>query len=303
MDSRRIVLWIIVGGATLLFVFMSLASPLRRQPGVNNAALSSPVLGPSPVSENRPDDRQDTDLIQNSVVSSEEYEVAKREFSPLSPPDQASIETHRKLVVSFNREIREATGRMYEGAFQQLRLPGVLQEKVIDILTKQQKQLEQQAFDSAQSGNIPAPPSPEEMRSQQALQDQQLRSVLGDAGLAAFNQYRATIPDRTVISTMTEQGANLSESQSEQLLQILVHERQQIQANTIQNLNSMPPAQAIRAIDQQQLLLQQAVSDRVQSILTPEQATMLKGVLSQQLRIGPRLTNPSSNDGHRRVDG
>ena len=34
-------------------------------------------------------------------------------------------------------------------------------------------------------------------------------------------------------------------------------------------------------IRQQQALLQQAVGNRVQSILTPEQATMLQGVFSQ----------------------
>jgi len=175
---------------------------------------------------------------------------------------------------------------MYEGAFQQLRLPRDQQEKVIDILTQPEKKLEQQAFDAARSGNIPAPPSPEEMQAQQAQQDQQLRSVLGDAGFAAFNQYRATIPDRSVIEDMNQQGANLSDSQSQQLLQVLVRERQQIQAGTAQNLNSMSPDQAIRALDQQQVLLQQAVNDRVQNILTPEQATTLKGILSQQLRIG-----------------
>jgi hypothetical protein len=177
---------------------------------------------------------------------------------------------------------------MYEGAFKQLQLPPDLQEKIIDILTQPEKQLEQQAFDAAQSGNIPAPPSPEEMQAQLAQEDQQLRSVLGDAGFAAFSQYRATIPDRSVIEDMNQQGANLSESQSQQLLQVLIQERQQIQAGTTQNLNSMSQDQAIRALDQQQALLQQAVSDRVQNVLTPEQATTLKEVLSQQLRIGPK---------------
>ena len=67
---------------------------------------------------------------------------------------------------------------MYEGAFKQLQLPADLQEKVIDILTQPEKQLEQQAFDAAQSGNIPAPPSPEEMQAQLAQEDQELRSAL-----------------------------------------------------------------------------------------------------------------------------
>jgi hypothetical protein len=291
MNSRRIALWIMAGGAALLLVFILFSGPIRRDAHFSNTAASSPTLSPAPVPENSPDDHQDTDLVQNPVVPAKQPELAKEELPPLPPlppRDQTTIETHRKLAAGLGREIRNATRRMYEGAFQQLRLPGDLQEKVIDILTQPEKQLEQQAFEAAQSGNIPAPPSPEEMQAQQAQQDQQLRSVLGDTGFAAFNQYRATIPDRSAIEDMNQQGANLSESQSQQLLQVLVQERQQIQAGTAQNLNSMSPDQAIKALDQQQVLLQQAVSDRVQNILTPEQTTVLKAVLSQQLRIGPK---------------
>jgi hypothetical protein len=287
MDSRRIALWIAVGGASLLLVFTVFTGPIRRDAHFSNSAASSPTLSPGP--GNSPDDHQGTEVIQNHVVPAKQSALAKKELPPLPPlppPDQATIETHRKLAAGLGREIRNATKRMYEGAFQQLRLPGNLEEKVIDILTQPEKQLEQQAFDAAQSGNIPAPPSPEEMQAQQAQQDQQLRSVFGDAGFAAFNQYRATIPDRSVIEDMNQQGANLSESQSQQLLQVLVQERQQIQAGTAQNLNSMSADQAIKTLDQQQVLLQQTVGDRVQNILTPQQATMLKGVLSQQLRIG-----------------
>lgn len=290
MDYRRIVLWIIVGGATLLFVFMLFSSPLRRDAHFSSSVASSPKQIPAPVAEIIADDHKDTALIQNPVVvPSKQTEGGKKELPPLPPPpptDQATMEAHRKLVAGLNREMRDATRKMYEGAFQQLRLPRDQQEKVIEILTQPQKELEQQAFDAAQSGNIPAPPSPEEIRAQQAQQDQELRSVLGDAGFAAFNQYRATIPDRSVIETMNQQGANLSDSQSQQLLQVLVQERQQIQGGITQNLNSMSPDQAIRAFDQQQVLLQQAVSDRVQNVLTPEQATTLRSVLSQSLRIG-----------------
>jgi len=289
IDSRRIALWIILGGASLFLVFIVFTGPIRDA-HFSNSAASSSTLSSALVPGNSRDDQQDTNLVQNPVVPSKQPELAKKEL-PLPAPiphDQSTIQAHQTLAASLNREMRQATRRIYEGAFQQLRLPANLQEKVLDILTQPEQQLEQQAFDAAQSGSIPAPPSPEEIQARQAQQDQQLRSVLGDAGFAAFNQYRATIPDRGVIEDMNQQGANLSESQSQQLLQVLVQERQQIQAGTTQNLNSMPPDQAIRAVAQQQVLLQQAVSDRVQNILTPEQATTLKGVLSEQLRIDPK---------------
>jgi hypothetical protein len=121
------------------------------------------------------------------------------------------------------------------------------------------------------------------MREQQVQQDQQLRSVLGEAAFAQFDQYRATIPDHIIVDSMNQQGANLSESQSQQLVQILTAARQQIigQMAITQNLSSMPSAQAMTVIQQQQVLLQQAVGERVQNLLTPEQATTLKGLLSQ----------------------
>jgi hypothetical protein len=46
------------------------------------------------------------------------------------------------MVVGLNAKIREETRTLYSGAFEQLGLPANLQEKIIDILTKQQKQLE-----------------------------------------------------------------------------------------------------------------------------------------------------------------
>ena len=159
----------------------------------------------------------------------------------------------------------------------------------MDILTQQQKQFEQQAFEAAQAGTIPAPPSPDEIRAQQAQQNQQLRSVLGDAGFAQFSQYQATIPDRLIVDAVNQQGGNLSESQSQQVLQVLTEARQQItgQPGITQNLGSMSPGDAIASMQKQQDLLQQTVSSRTQNLLTPGQATVLQDVLTQH-SIVPR---------------
>jgi hypothetical protein len=187
------------------------------------------------------------------------------------------------MAAGLDGEIRESTKRLYGPAFQQLRLPSAVQEKVIDILTQQQKQLEQHAFEAAQSGNIPLPPSPEQMRAQQVQQNQQLRSTLGDAGFAQFAQYQATIPDRLIVEAVNRQAGDLSESQSQQLLQILTEARQQIigQSGITENLGSMSPGDAMAMIQQQQVLLQQTISSRAQNLLTPEQATVLQDVLKQ----------------------
>jgi hypothetical protein len=131
--------------------------------------------------------------------------------------------------------------------------------------------------------------SPEKMRTHQAQQDDQLRSVLGESGFAQFNQYQTTIPDRIVIDQMNQQGADLSDSQSAKLLQVLTESRQQIfgPSSAASDLSSIPPDQAVAAIRQKQALLQQTVGERVQSILTADRGKTLKGAISQ-LDIGPQ---------------
>ena len=122
--------------------------------------------------------------------------------------------------------------------------------KVADLLIQPQRQIEQQAFEAAQSGRFLTPPSPDAIRAEQAQQDQQLRSALGEAGFAAFNQYRATLPDRIMISAMNEQGANLSDSQAQQLLQVMTEARQQVidQSGITQYASSISPDQTMTAL-------------------------------------------------------
>jgi hypothetical protein len=132
MDSRRIALWIMLGGASLLLVFILFSGPTRRDAHFSNSAASSPTLSPAPVPGNSPDDHQDTDLVQNPVVPAEQSELGKKErpsLPPLPPRDQTTIETHRKLAAGLGREIRNAVRKMYEGAFKQLRLPGIYRRK------------------------------------------------------------------------------------------------------------------------------------------------------------------------------
>jgi len=258
---------------------------LLRQGGSPSATSLPPTVSPSPIAIGSPDDRQNDNLVQIPANPPYQAELQKEQLTipPTPPPfDKAAVEIDRKIAGSLKAEMRERTRKLYGAAFQQLGLSASLEEKVIGILTQQEQQLEQQAYESAQSGNVPIPPSPEEMQAQQAQQENQLRSVLGDAGFAQFNQYQATIPDRIIIDQMSQQGANLNENQSTQLLQVLTEARQQIfgPAGAASNLNSMPPDQAIGALQKQQALLQQTVNDRVQSILTPDQSKALQGVIS-----------------------
>ena len=228
---------------------------------------------------------------ETSTSSAESLSRTQREEGQFPPPPALErfpppldSATHQKIASAINARMRETTKKLYGDFFQQLFLSADLQEKVIDVLTQQQKELEQQTFEAAQAGRLLTLPSPEEVREQQAQQNQQLLSVLGDAGFTAFRDYQASIPGRIILNDMNQQGANLSESQSAQFLQILTQARQQIidRAGVTQNLDSMPPEQANTVIQQQDVLLQQTVRNRIQSLLSPQQTKVLQGIFSQR---------------------
>jgi hypothetical protein len=226
-------LWIAVGGILGVVLFMGLSVVFQKEgrqsfaPPVP-AASSPPAAAATPESPTRIPDDQIDPVVQVPPLPSPPESLP----TPLAPIDNAMIEAHQKMVAGLNKDLREQTAKVYGTIFKQLNLPADVQQKVIDILTQQQQKLEQQAFDAAQSGSFPAPPPPQEIQTQQAEQDNQLRAVLGDAEFAQFSRYQATIPDRTIIDQMNQQGANLSDSQSQQLLQILTDARSQIQSST-----------------------------------------------------------------------
>jgi hypothetical protein len=247
------------------------------------SAPSSMLPGPPANRTDGPDNHQTVRSVPNRAGAPEQPSQAAGQLPPPPKLGEAGIALHQKMAAGIYAHMREDTKRVYGEVFQQLGVSGETQEKVLDILTQPQRQLEQQAFEAAQAGTFPTLPSPETMRAQQALQDQQLRSLLGENGFAALKQYQASIPDRTIVQAMNQQGADLSASQSRQLFQILTEARQQIvsQSGVLQNLAALPPEQAAAAIEQQQTLLQQTVSNRTQHLLTPEQGATLQSVMSQ----------------------
>jgi hypothetical protein len=269
-----------------------LVNVLFRQEG-NLRGTSPPPkqFSSSPVATSNAGEHPDDDLVQIPVVPSKQRELQEKQLLPPTPPplDKAAFEIHQTMVVGLNAELRKRTRGLYEVVFQELGLPENVQEKVLEILTQQQRHIEQQAFEAAQSSELLTPLASEEVRTQQAQQDVQLRSVLGEAGFAQFNQYQTTIPDRILIDQMNQQGANLTDNQSAKLLQVLTESRQQIfgQSSTMSNLSSIPPDQAVAVIQQKQALLEQTVGERVQSILTPDQEKTLQGAISQ-LNILPQ---------------
>jgi len=285
MNSRRKTFWIVVGGATCLVAFLALWV-LSRRDNKEKATPFEPTVSLSPGRNDVPESRRGVGVTPDLVVPPEKSAPEAKEaflgpvLENVPPPRDEAM--HQKVAAAIDGKTREAFKMIYGKLFEKLHLSADLQKKVIDILTQPLKQLEQQTFDAAQSGSIPAPPSPEALRAQQVQEDQQLRSVLGDAGFAQFDEYRASIPERNIIDRMNQEGADLSDSQSQQVSKILMDARNQIigQAGNSQYLNSLSPDKAVKIMQQQQVLLQQIVRDRVQNILTPEQIKTLQSALA-----------------------
>lgn len=290
MDSQRKVLWMALGGAACLGVLVLFAIPFLRQE--SNSTISSMRAGPAtpPLSVSpAPSGGGGGEIASDLAVVPHLPSRDQSRQSALPTPNQAMIDFHQKAAAGFQAQLRQNTQHLYGGLFQRLGLSPDVQARVLDILTQPQRQLEAQAFEAAQNGTIPSPPSPEQMQAQLAQQNQQLRSVLGEDGFAAFEQYRATLPDRIIVDTLNQQGANLTDDQSQQLLQVLTQARQEVigQSPVTRNLGSMAPDQVAAAVQQQQALLLQTVSDRSQSILTPQQQAALQGVMSR-LSVPPK---------------
>jgi hypothetical protein len=283
VDLQRKVLWIAIAGALCALLVAISSVALWRD--TNSDPRPSPPTITSFASKSVPFDKNDDSPVTPSQESTTEGDQVSSPPAPGTSPDT----TRNKIVAALNARMREESKKLFAVAFQQLGLSANVQDKVIDILTQGEKQLEQQAFEAAKSGTIPKPPSLKEMQAQQLQQDQQLRALLGDSGFAQFSQYRTTIPDRLIIDGMNQEGANLNESQSQQLLQVLTQARQQVigQSGVTSSLNSMSRDQAIATMQQQQVLLQQTINNRVQNVLTAEQTAILQRALSQR-GVGPQ---------------
>jgi hypothetical protein len=289
MQIPNNVRWIISTGVLCILLFVLLPLMLQHE------GSSSQKVRSSPSTHDSPDNQENADVTpilaapsSEPVLNEGSHLEPRGERQSLPPLDQRALEVHGRMVAGLHAKLRQAAKGFYAGAFRQLHLTADVEEKVLDILTQRQMQMEQELFAAAQSGTVPAPPSPAEARAQRAELNQQLNAVLGENGLTQFKQYCTTIPDRTVIDTLEQQDASLSASQSKQLLQILTDARQQIivQNGMTRDWDSLSPNQAVSIMRQQQALFQQAVGNRVQNIITPDQARTLQTVLSQQ-RMSP----------------
>jgi len=257
-----------------------LATKLADRPQRAAAVTAKPDSSPEPRDFSR--NQQAAPSAQEPSGLSEASPPTIPELPPSLSPEQA-LAMRRRALSSLDATVRSQTQGMYASFFQHWKLSPELQAKAIESLSELEREMAQQADEAAQTGTLPPPPSSQEMRSREVQRDQQLRSLLGDQGFAELTQYRASIPNRIIVDVMTQEGANLSETQSQQLLQILSEERQRVfgTPGVTRNLDNMPREQVQAIMEQDHTRLNQAVTNRVQSVLTPEQSAILQDVFSR----------------------
>jgi hypothetical protein len=205
--------------------------------------------------------------------------------SPAPPP--AVFERHAKAVAAMAAQSLENAKRVHAAFFEAQGLSRAVQDQVAAILALPERMLADEALAAMRAGTLPTPPSPEMLHALKSRQDEELRSLLGEGGLAALENYRTTIPDRIIVDGMTRQGAALTEDQSQQLLAILNEERRKAMGSpaAARNFQSLPPSQALALIRQDQEKLRDAVSRRAESILDAGQAAMLGDVFNRLAKL------------------
>ena len=206
----------------------------------------------------------------------------------VAPPEAgaAELEIHRKATKAFIAHTRENTQRLYGSFFQAKGLSPALQNEMTAILSQPMQALTDESIVAMRAGVRTTPPSPETLRVERTRQDQAVRDLLGDEGFAEFSSYRKTVPDRIIIQGMQRQGAELSDEQSLQMLQILTEERRRLNGvnGVARNPDSLPPGEVMSIIRQEQEQLRDAVSRRVETLLTPDQIAAMGDVFERLIR-------------------
>jgi hypothetical protein len=136
------------------------------------------------------------------------------------------------------------------------------------------------------------------LTTQQETFDAQLKDLLGDTRYAQYKDYSETLGDRVMLNQFKLQAGsdyNLSDPQSEALLNFMKEERKSVAASTglpmggnskdPAKLQAMMSAEKVDEIIQAQQTVSQRVYERARTILSPEQLQTLGRFQTNQLQM------------------
>lgn len=198
-----------------------------------------------------------------------------------APPSLQNIppEKRKEMMAKATEALKPAYATLYADFFMDAGLNGEQAEGILNLLIEDQQKTMERMLTIDPSTGRPNLPSPQEMQQQQEKIVQDIREKYGYEAGNKYEEYRKTVPDRSIVmSIQREVSTPLSRDQSSQVTRILYEERQAAMDRAASN-----PAQ----LAQEMQAMGTRVSERVQGIVSPEQAEAVTTALQ-------RLTNPGA---------
>lgn len=182
---------------------------------------------------------------------------------------------------------RSAVLQMYGDLLRSWHLPADKSDRVLDLLAEQQlRELDRSlaASDTSGQGTTTQLGGAQPGVQSDATSDD-LKAMLTGAQRAQLSQQQATLSERLTVSSLSDELSlaqmPMTDSQQQQLIQIMYDERTTIPAPTADN-SSANSADAQRALDDWQSALDQRVQGRAATVLTSDQQTRFEQFLSRQ---------------------
>jgi hypothetical protein len=182
---------------------------------------------------------------------------------------------------------RGAVLQMYGDLLRSWHLPTDKSDRVLDLLVEQQlREVDRSlaASDTSAQGTTIQPGGAQPGVQGDATSDD-LKALLSDAQRAQLTQQQATLSERLTVSSLSYElllaQMPMTDSQQQQLIQIMYDERTAIPAPTIDN-SSANSLDAQRALNDWQSALDQRVQERAATILTSEQQTRFQQFMTRQ---------------------
>jgi hypothetical protein len=181
---------------------------------------------------------------------------------------------------------------MYGDLIKQLGLSPDAADKFMDMMADRQMAMTEKGM-AMMGGKMDAKQIAENSSDATASYDGKLQSLLGADGYSQFKDYEKTVGERAAMQQyqqfFTSSGVALDDSQSAQLLQIMIDERAKSPASPLSQNNGNPAAQ-MQALQSDQALhdflaaqgdFNLRVYNRAGDVLTPDQLTAFQKIQQQ----------------------
>lgn len=268
--SAVVILAIAVGG--LIYIERSLRGPdeqVASKPAIPAGTPSAPLAPPPPPSgSNLP-----------AMPPKGAAGLPKGVPAPPASLNNLGAEDRSAMINKATEALRPAYASLYADFFANAGLSGEQANALLNLLIEDQRETMERMLTIDPTTGRPDLPSAHEMQQRQLKLVEDIRSQYGGDAADKFEEYRKTIPDRSVVMSIQQQASTpLTPQQSSEVTRILYEERQAAMNRAANN-----PSQ----LSQEMQAMAARVNERVQGTLAPDQVEAVTQALQ-------RLTNPAA---------